>query len=230
MAAAGPRARHDRLRGVARSTSGTTRRHEFWERQHPVRVWERWAPHLDEGHFHLVTVPAPGAARDVLWQRFAGLLGASVPGAGVDLVQNPSLGAAEAELLRRLNAGLGDRFPLRDPYLSVVRDHVLRPALLGAPGARRFGLPPEHAEWVAERSSALVDEVRAMPGLDVVGDVEELLDHGTVMPGGPDSVTTSELLDALVAAWGKGVDQERDRLVANEQVRAGRAQSAGDRS
>jgi len=204
--------------------------HEFWERQHPVRVWERWSPHVEQGRFHLITLPPPGAPRHVLWRRFAGILGLSVPAADVNLVQNPSLGAVEAELLRRVNALLGDRFPMREPYKMVVRDHVLRPALLGTSEARPFGVLPEHADWIDERSRQIVAEVRSTPGLEVVGNPDELVDAGTVLPGGPDAVTTHELLEALIRAWGKGVDQERDRLVRIDQERAGRAPAQGGSS
>ena len=47
----------------------------FWGVQEVPGVVERWGGTLPADHVHLVTVPHPGAPRDLLWERFAGVFG-----------------------------------------------------------------------------------------------------------------------------------------------------------
>ena len=81
-------------------------------------------------------------------ERFAKVIGADP--ARVDLTDQPrneSLGVREAELLRRFNARLGDKFPLPSPYIEnigvrpdIVADYMTRTNLItgGAPFVQAF--------------------------------------------------------------------------------------------
>ena len=62
-----------------------------------IRIWRN---RIGIEHLHVVTVPPPGAPRQELWDRFAGVLGVD-PGAApvVDVPSNPSAGYATAHLL-----------------------------------------------------------------------------------------------------------------------------------
>ena len=116
--------------------------------------------------------------------------------------QNESLGLVEAELLRRFNARLGDRFPLRAPYINVVRDHLMRPALFGAPDAKRIGVPAEYADWVVQRSEQMVRDVRDLGDrIDVIGSADELAAAITLAEKAPSDLSDSELLEAALDAW-----------------------------
>ena len=97
----------------------------FWEMHTPHRMLRKWGDLVAPEQRHLVTVPKPGAPHDTLWHRFAGIMG--IPEGLCELADptsNPSLGAAEIEVLRRVNGALGDRFPHRTPYQLVVQRHL----------------------------------------------------------------------------------------------------------
>ena len=175
----------------------------FWNVQDPVAVFGRWGQALEAGRFHVLTVPQPGAPSSLLWERFAGILGLDPARAEApESRQNESLGLVEAELLRRFNARLEDRFPLRAPYINIVRDHLMRPALFGAPDAKRIGVPAEYADWVVERSEQMVRDVRDLGDrIDVIGSADELAAAITLAEKSPSDLSDSELLEAALDAW-----------------------------
>ncbi len=79
----------------------------FWTLQDPVYVLERWAANLPPERVHIVTLPRPGAPRDLLWRRFCTATGLAPE--DYDLAapfDNPSLGLAETQFLLRLNTAL----------------------------------------------------------------------------------------------------------------------------
>ena len=199
--------------------------HWFWERQDPARIAERWMPHLQPGHFHVVTLPPPGAASELLWRRFATAVGLDPELTAPDAPQNESLGVVESELLRRLNAELGERVPLRLPYLRVVRDHVLRPALLGKPGTRRVGIPPDSTSWIADRAAEAAKRLASLDGIAVEGDLQDLSAQSQVVEAGPNEVDDSELLDALLDAWVSQTEKERARHEHRQAYARARADS-----
>lgn len=187
----------DRLRDVPDQS--------FWQTQDPTKAYARWAPFLEPGHFHVLTVPPPGADPKLLWQRFCSIVGfdPDVPHAPPGM-QNPSLGLAEAELLRRFNVAIGDRFPMRDRYIRVVRDNLMRDALFTAPEPQRIGVPAPYVEWVRERSQQMVDDLSALAAageVDVVGSPEELAANVVDAVRLPSELSDGELLDAAIAAW-----------------------------
>lgn len=84
-------------------------RPRFWHGQDFSDTLARWTSTGATGH--LVVCPAPGAAPDELWRRFAAAAG--LPDGAVDPARevpaNPSLGAPEVALLRAVNERIGDR-------------------------------------------------------------------------------------------------------------------------
>ena len=201
----------------------------FWNVQDPVKVFERWGRALEPGNFHLLVVPAPGSPSRMLWDRFSGIVGLDPDRAQApESRQNESLGLVEAELLRRFNARLGSRFPLRDPYITVVRDHLMRPALFGAPGARRIGVPEEYDDWLVERSAEMVRAVHELSGsVDVVGEPEELTAHVERATASPEDLTENELLEAALDAMVRQMEHiEATAQAATEQQAERPAQGA----
>jgi hypothetical protein len=174
----------------------------FWAVQDPVRVFERWGARLEPGRFHVVVVPPPGSPTRTLWDRFARVVGAEeVPVEAQQSRQNVSLGLAEAELLRRFNARLGDRFPLREPYVQVVRNHLLRPALFSATDRLPIGVPAEHVDWVERRGMQMVDDLRALGDrVDVVGDLDDLRPRVEPADRTAEQLSDGELLEAALDA------------------------------
>jgi polyhydroxyalkanoate synthesis regulator phasin len=110
----------------------------------------------------------------VLWERFASLVGLRPGDFRLDGVRtNESLGAEQAELLRLVNAELGDRLPKPGPYHPVVITVLAHRILSGRPG-RRLSLEPEDREYAALLSRGVADDLAAM-GVDVVGDLADLV-------------------------------------------------------
>ncbi|KXK60151.1 hypothetical protein AWW66_20400 [Micromonospora rosaria] len=146
----------------------------FWEHHTPTRMLRRWGDLVPAERRHLVTVPPPGAPRDLLWRRFAGIVG--IPDGLCELpapTSNPSLGAAEVEVLRRVNQALGDRYPHRTPYQRVVQRHLVNAVLKQRGNELRFGVGPDRADWVRDLAERQIEELSAYP-CRVAGDLADL--------------------------------------------------------
>ena len=171
----------------------------FWLHQDLVRVLDVWEKAVPRDRVHLVIVPPPGASRELLQQRFAAAtrldsdaLVSGLPGANV------SVGVPEAEVLRRLNAGLGGRLNERQ-YVSTVQK-VVKPALRTRRSSPRIRLPADELGWITERATDLVAELRTR-GYTVHGDLDELVPVPAATSGPrPDDVDDAELADAAMAA------------------------------
>ncbi|MGH3877817.1 MAG: hypothetical protein ACRDSK_12370 [Actinophytocola sp.] len=172
----------------------------FWSLHHPIEVLARWEKVVPRENIHVVTVPQPGAPQELLWNRFAQVLGidgrdydAEVAGA------NSSFGVAQAELLRRVNAALPDEALGRhsDPLIRVaLGENILVRASENAPSVK---LPAPRLAWVTEWSQQLIDGLRDAE-YDVVGDLAELMPmpHETPPPQ-PEDVSAAELLDPAIS-------------------------------
>jgi len=194
----------------------------FWQVQDPVKVHRRWGEFLEPGRFHVLTVPPPGSDPKLLWQRFCSIVGfdPDVPNAPEGM-QNPSLGLAEAELLRRFNDRIGDRFPMRDRYIRVVRDNLMRDGLFTAPSPGKIGVPAPYVPWVTERSQQMVDELAALAAeVDVVGDPADLAANIVDAVRLPSEISDAELLEAALDAWVRQHEVIEQRMDERAQRRA----------
>ncbi len=171
----------------------------FWGVQEVPDVLARWGSTLPPERVHVVTVPRPGAAPTLLWERFAGLFGIDPEELTPSARANASLGVPESAMLRRLNERLNDVLP-NHHYRSLVREMVVHRNLAGRPGTTRLGLPPEVHAWAADLAASWVEELRAR-GYDVVGDLADLLPDEPrpfVDPDAPDEAAVADAaLDAL---------------------------------
>lgn len=146
----------------------------FWQVQDYAGVLERWGADLPPERLHVVTVPPAGADPTILWDRFARLLGVDPGAFDTELERsNSSLGAEQAELLRRVNVELGDRLPLPGPYPLVVKN-VLAHRVLEARRGTRLALSAADQAYAAEESRAVADRLTTM-GVDIVGDLADLV-------------------------------------------------------
>jgi hypothetical protein len=171
----------------------------FWGLHDPVRVLPPWADVVGADHVYVVTVPPHGEARDALWRRFASVLDLDPESCDLDVEDaNPSLGAVEAELLRRTN----ERADRNQPriYRQHLRRRLIGEVLSGRPGRAPIALPDRHLDWVRKRSQELIDGVRDA-GYAVVGDLMDLqpapATSGAVDPAG---ISEAALLDAALDA------------------------------
>jgi hypothetical protein len=173
---------------------------ETFEAAHDVvAVLGRWGAGLPAAQVHVVTVPPPGSVRDVLWQRFAQVVGVT-PGVGGEEHgrTNESLGAVEAELLRRVNAAIRDVMGDDPALVQWTRRNIALDLLARRRDQQRFALRPDDFAWVVERAHQTVDALKTS-GYDVVGDLAELVPVAPPDPGPqPDDVHTGELVDAAV--------------------------------
>ena len=142
---------------------------------------------------HVVTVPPRGSAPDLLWRRFAGIIGADHE--GVDITRAPanaSLGLVEVELLRRINLALPEDLPDWF-YMRSVKDALASDALAKEPKPERLELPDDRLPWACEQSDRLADGLRAA-GYDVIGDLADLTPRRPAGSRGPADLDDDELL------------------------------------
>jgi len=153
----------------------------FWGVQEVPDILNRWGAMLDPAHVHLVTVPAPGSEPGLLWERFSHTFG--LTGLDLDLEAeraNPSLGAPETELLRRLNKRVNDVLDPAD-YRPLVRELLAHQTLSRRTRSPRLSLPDDVRAWAEELSATWVEALRAA-GYDVVGDLDDLLPTPATAP------------------------------------------------
>jgi hypothetical protein len=217
------------------SADPSRRRWWFWRVHDTLAILGLWSAHVPAERVHVIITPPPGSASDVLWQRFASLLGAD-PG-GVDLARarpNTSLGLAETEFLRRLNQALPDEVPDWF-YMWNVKEAVAHQALAARPPGRRLTLPADRDAWAKEQAEALIAGLRGS-GYDIIGDLEELRPRpGTEPYARPADEPAGQMLGAAVdAAAALVVNQYRREYPAAKPQRgpsgqrglAGRVESA----
>lgn len=185
------------LRDRERDTQGLGRM--FWRMQDAAEVLARWGRNLPSDHVHVVTVPQRAPDPDVLWRRFADVIG--IDPASVDIsgaFQNTSLGAAEAQLLYRLNGALDDEvgWPL---YAEMIKHHLSQEVLVHRRSSARIALPVGEAEWVRRRAIELVDRLRAAK-YDVVGSLDDLVPAAIGPADDYQAPSVDEQLDVAVEA------------------------------
>ncbi len=146
----------------------------FWGVQEIPEILDRWGQDLSPAQVHLVTVPPPGGAPELLWKRFSQAFG--LDGIDLDLQgerQNPSLGAPETTLLRRINRRANAELAPAD-YRPLVRELLAHQTLSRRTRSPRLALPPDLHPWVQELSASWIAEIEAR-GYDVVGDLGDLV-------------------------------------------------------
>lgn len=173
----------------------------FWDLHDPVTVLPKWAEVVGAERVHVVTVPPPGAPRELLGERIAAVLDldpADLQTEDDDAAANSSLGVVEAELFRRLNEQGDLPAKLTWMYAGVARLELGEWILAHRPGKRRIELPVRHREWATEQARSTITALREA-GYRVTGDLDDLLPRfGTGDESGPAAVGDAELLDAAV--------------------------------
>lgn len=169
---------------------------QFWRQQNVVRMARTWGEVVGRDHVRVVTVPHPTAPRELLWERFAQVLGTPPGGMEPARAVNESIGLASAMALRDLNVLLDD-LGLDFTDSSVVRKRVLAKGVL----AGRRGLEPSLglpvADWVAEHAAQTVRRLRDLE-VELVGEWADLAP--VAVPGVHTSaVTDREVADAALA-------------------------------
>jgi hypothetical protein len=182
-----------------RSVDADRRLSRFWMLHDTQATLNMWSQHLPPDQVHVITMPRYGSA-DVLWERFATVLGID-PGR-VDLSQartNSSLGFPEAEFLRRLNVALPEDVPFWF-YTRYIKHVLAHDVLANRTRGMRMVLPPQREPWTREQSETLAASLRDSK-FHIVGDLDELLPPPAagqqLVPAEPPA---EQVLDAAVAA------------------------------
>jgi hypothetical protein len=142
-------------------------------------------------------VPQHGAPRDLLWRRFASVLGLDADAYDLEIASsNRSLGASEAAVLRHLNEMTAEAQVPWPVYAANVK-HGVAPVLAGRRG-QSIELPPDDYAWALQWSQDAVREL-AERGYDVVGDLADLVPTSRPTGQNPDDLPVEELADAAMA-------------------------------
>jgi hypothetical protein len=175
----------------------------FWGVQEVPDILDRWGHDLPPEHVHVVTVPPAGGSPDLLWKRFVEAFGLD----GIDLQLdgervNPSLGAAETTLIRRINRAANEEL---EPtyYRPLVRELLAHQTLSRRTRTPRLALPPDVHPWATEIEESWIAEIQRR-GYDVIGDLDDLRGAPPVTdyedPDHPDeSLVSAAAVDALRA-------------------------------
>ena len=150
------------------------RRWWFWKVHDTLEILRIWGRHLPPERVHVITVPRPGSAPGVLWERYAGVVGIDPQSVDESVASsNASLSAAQIELIRRINAAITPDMPDWF-YMHFVKGVLAHNAFadLTKPG-ERIGLPPQREEWALKAADSLIAALDSS-GYDIVGDLDDL--------------------------------------------------------
>lgn len=177
-------------------------RHErvhFWKSHSCLDVLAEWAGDVvPPEHIHVITLPPPGAPRELLWQRFASVVGIDPSEITLDEgAANPSLGIVESELLRRLNVELPKSFP-EWTYQWYVKGLLAHEAYPRRTMSARIQLPSKYAAFALDETERTVAGLQKS-GYQIVGDLRELEPRPTTPPEPqPGEVPADDLLDTAL--------------------------------
>lgn len=166
----------------------------FWRQQSIVRMARRWSGVLGRDRVALVTVPPPGARPELLMERFAEVVGFDSTPLKAGPTANQAVGAASAQVLRRMNELLAER-ELEFPLGAQMRKFDLAKQVLGARRKQEpaIGLPV--ADWVVAQAAKMVGNLQSYR---LVGDWSDL--DPVPVPGiDPTTVPAEEVFEAAVA-------------------------------
>ncbi len=170
----------------------------FWGVQEVPDILARWGSTLPPEQVHVVTVPRPGAPRDLLWERFADVFGVDPAAYSASTGRtNPSMGVPETALIRRINERVNNGVLANEDYRQFVRELLAHRTLSARSGSPRLALPPDVRAWAVELSETWIDELAAQ-GYDVVGSLDDLrpepaeTDAPFVDPDAPDEAAVAD--------------------------------------
>ena len=181
-------------------------------------VLDRWEHHVPPERVHVVTVPPRSADPTTLLDRFCALL--DIDPATLDVGasrRNASLGVVQAELMRRVNAALGDRLTHpRGEYDEHAKRFLAKQVLLSQ-GGRPARLPESTYEWCKQASEEIIERL-SVGGYHVVGDLEDLKPDPEAFASADQAVTDGELVEAAVEAIAAMLVDRAADVVAKDDV------------
>lgn len=189
----------DAVAGTSSTKAATAAARHFWKRQDYGPILTRWVEAVGRANVSVVTLPPSGSDPDLLWHRFCQACGLDPQRTEPGEVSHESLGAASAEIMRRLNERPAVSHLPMDLYQKSVNGALSRRVL----GPRRsqepsLVLPEEHREWAEREASRLISDIEAV-GVTVHGDLDDLRPRPTTKPGiAPEQLPAEVLLEAAL--------------------------------
>ncbi|MGH3506023.1 MAG: hypothetical protein ACRDO2_02330 [Nocardioidaceae bacterium] len=171
----------------------------FWAHQDLPTIVRHWSQVVPEGPVYLVTVPKDRDDPELIWRRFASVLGVPPEAARPPRSGNPALGAVSAELMRRVNCEVADLDfeKYSRGFKFALAKHTLVSLAADEP---RPVLAPEEYSRLREIALTMVKSL-AESGVTVVGSLDDLVpDDGP--PGPPFDPAVASDRDLLAAAIG----------------------------
>jgi hypothetical protein len=194
----------------------------FWRVHDTPDVLLRWAQGIPADHVHIVTLPPPESPPNLLWERFASVIGVDPAGADLRSARpNASLGLAEAEMLRRLNTALGREGVGSYFYGVQIKERLAHEYLAHRPAARQPQLPPDIWRWAARRCTDVIEALRAA-GYDIVGSLDDLRPRPGYEAAPEDPVNEpplDEVLDAAIGALATTLRNQYEQPLAGADER-----------
>ena len=184
------------------------RAREFWPSQDVPAVLDRWTAAVPPERVHVVTVPPPGTDPTELLARFCRAV--EVDPATLDTAvprRNTSLGLVQTELLRRVNAELGDRLREREAYRAAGKMYLGK-RILAAQGGTPPRTPRRLEAWCRETTEAHIAALKA-GGYDVVGSLDDLVPDASLFTDDAQAVTDAEVADAAAKAMASMLAEPR---------------------
>src|SRR5450755_148680 len=199
----------------------------FWRVHDTLAILDIWSHLLPPERIHVIVTPPRGSANDLLWQRFAALVG--IDPDSVDLSRarpNSSLGLAEIEFLRQLNQALPDEVPDWF-YMWNVKETLAHRALAARPRGERLVLPAGREAWARAAADSLAVGLSDSK-YDVIGDLGDLVPRPvTEPPASPADQPAAAVLGAAVDAAAALVVQQYRKAYPAARPQRG---AAGQRS
>lgn len=196
--------RYDAFREDVLGARKTPMARHFWKAQDAAEALARWtAAGVPADRVHVVTAPPPGSPPDVLWGRFAGVVGLD-PAAYPSQIpaSNESLSVTAVEVLRRYNERHVGGLPIRR-YRMQVKRPLMPPLTEGVTDRDRLPLTYAERNTLCDLADGIVAAL-GKAGYDVVGTLEDLVPprparkERKAAGRGPDDLGDAELVDALL--------------------------------
>ena len=165
------------------------------------RMIDTWVPLVGAERFHVVTVPYRSDDPDLLWKRFAGVVGINHAHCRERAVEsNASLGLPSSELMRLLNLELG---PVpRTEYLRTMKALLARDILGERADQERKVTLNRSGRNLSARWNERIHAAIETSGVHVVGTLDDLpvTKAGQEVPAELDLPSDEELLFAAASA------------------------------